>query len=199
MDIHFRMADPPPRPILPEVASEDSTLSSNFAISRHDNMAAPRLPFLWPTLFQPTKSSRVGASITKERASPSVSRTRQARRHITTSPRRSEPPITQRYGKAYEHAAPALDQEPPKEPQEKEPVSNEKPPQDPVHEHEEVEEDAPTATTSPNTPTKQAQQKKPPHQQRRRLTLPRRAIRNPSTAFCTVPPPLKKSRIRHRT
>ncbi|KAI4699346.1 hypothetical protein J4E81_005240 [Alternaria sp. BMP 2799] len=140
-------------PILPEVASEDSTLSSNFAISRHDNMAAPRLPFLWPTLFQPTKSSRVGASITKERASPSVSRTRQARRHITTSPRRSEPPSTQRYGKAYEHAAPALDQEPPKEPQEKEPVSNEKPPQDPVHEHEEVEEDAPTATTSPNTPT----------------------------------------------
>jgi len=46
-----------------------------------------------------------------------------------------------------------LDQEPPKEPQEKEPVTNEKPPQDPVHEHEEVEEDAPTATTSPNTPT----------------------------------------------
>lgn len=33
MDIHFRMADPPPRPILPEVASEDSTSSSNFATS----------------------------------------------------------------------------------------------------------------------------------------------------------------------
>lgn len=114
-------------------------------------------------LFQPTKSSRVGASITRERASPSVSRTRRARRHLTTSPRRSEPPSTQRYGKAYEHAAPELDQEPPKEPQEKEPTTNEKPPQDPVHEHEEVEEDAPTATTSPTTPTQaSAEETAPP-------------------------------------
>jgi hypothetical protein len=153
MDIHFRMADPPPRPTLPEIACEDSTSSSRTSqLPQHDNMAAPRLPFLWPVLFQPNKSTRLRASIAKEGASPSVSRVRQQRRHLTTSPRRSEPPSTQRYGKAYEHAAPELDQQPPKEPQEKESTTTEKPLQDPVHEHEEVEEDAPTPTTSPTTP-----------------------------------------------
>ncbi|CAN9338356.1 unnamed protein product [Alternaria alternata] len=113
-------------------------------------MAAPRLPFLWPMLFQPAKSPRVRASIAKENAS----RTRRARRHLTTSSRRPEQSIPQRYGKAYEHTAPALEQEPPKEPQQKDPATAEKPPQDPVHEQEEVEEDAPTATTSPSTPSK---------------------------------------------
>jgi hypothetical protein len=104
-------------------------------------------------LFQPTKSPRIRASIGKENASPSVTRTRRAR-HLATSTRRTEQSITQRYGKAYEHAAPALEQEPPKEPQQKDPSSAEKPPQDPVHEQEEAEEDAPTATTSPSTPSK---------------------------------------------
>jgi hypothetical protein len=113
-------------------------------------MAAPRLPFLWPMLFQPAKSPRVRASIAKENAS----RTRRARRHLTTSSRRPEQSIPQRYGKAYEHTAPALEQEPPKEPQQKDLATTEKPPQDPVHEQEEVEEDAPTATTSPSTPSK---------------------------------------------
>ncbi|KAF1834606.1 hypothetical protein BDW02DRAFT_497935 [Decorospora gaudefroyi] len=114
-------------------------------------MAAPRLPFLWPMLFKPTKPPRVPVPKSKEGASPPTNRPR--RRHLTTTPRWSEPPSTQRYGKAYEHAPPALDQQPPKEPQQKSPATSTKPSQEPLAEEAE-EEDAPTATATPSTPTK---------------------------------------------
>jgi hypothetical protein len=116
-------------------------------------MAAPRLPFLWPMLFKPTKSSRIRVSAPKEKQPSPANSRRQGCRHFATSSRWSEPPSTQRYGAAYEHAPPALDQEPPKEPQQKSVTPAEKPPQDPVHEEAE-EEDAPAATSTPSTPAK---------------------------------------------
>jgi hypothetical protein len=112
-------------------------------------MATPRLPFLWPMLFNPTKTPRARASISNK----NVSSSRQRCRHLSTTPRRSEPPSTQRYGQAYEHTPPALDQEPPKEPQQKSATPADKPPQDPVHEEAE-EEDVPAPTSTPSTPAK---------------------------------------------
>jgi hypothetical protein len=114
-------------------------------------MATPRLPFLWPMLFKPTKPSRIRVSTPKENIS--LPSSRQKCRHFATTARLSEPPSTQRYGAAYEHAPPTLDQEPPKEPQQKSATPAEKPPQDPVHEEAE-EEDAPAATSTPSTPAK---------------------------------------------
>ncbi|KAI2484883.1 DUF1640 multi-domain protein [Pyrenophora tritici-repentis] len=111
-------------------------------------MAAPRLPFLWPMLFKPATSPRVTASTCKQNASLQ-SPTRRGRRQLTTTARRSEQPVIQRYGKAYEHTEPELNQALPKEPQQK---STENPAQDAVHEEE--EEDAPAATKSPSTPSK---------------------------------------------
>ncbi|RAR04871.1 hypothetical protein DDE83_007646 [Stemphylium lycopersici] len=113
-------------------------------------MATPNLPFLWPMLFQPAKSARVHVSRAKE----SAPRTRQARRHLTATPRWTEQSIPQRYGKAYEHAASIAHQNPPKEPQGLSLATTEKPPQDPIHEQEEGEEDAPAPTSSPSTPSK---------------------------------------------
>ncbi|KAF1946544.1 hypothetical protein EJ02DRAFT_462556 [Clathrospora elynae] len=123
-------------------------------------MAAPRLPFLWPTLYKQSKSPRIHASISKQNALSPVKRSRRGCRHLTTTPRRSEAPNTQRYGKAYEHAPSALDQEPPKEPQQKSSAPAEKPPQDPVHEEAE-EDEAPSPTTSPATPSQASASEEP--------------------------------------
>jgi hypothetical protein len=136
-----------------ETASQDSISSLNSLISTNDNMAGPRLPFLWPMLFKPAKAPRVRASIATESSSSSAKSRRQRCRHLSTTPHRSEPPNTQRYGAAYVHEPPALEQEPPKEPQQKSTTPAEKPPQDPVHEEAE-EEDAPAATSTPSTPAK---------------------------------------------
>ncbi|CAE7196563.1 hypothetical protein PTT_18942 [Pyrenophora teres f. teres 0-1] len=114
-------------------------------------MTAPRLPFLWPMLFKPATSPRITASTCKQNASLR-SPTRRGRRQLTTTACRSEQPVIQRYGKAYEHTGSELDQALPKEPQQKSTAAAQKPPQDPFHEEE--EEDAPTATTSPSTPSK---------------------------------------------
>jgi hypothetical protein len=103
-------------------------------------------------LFKQSKSPRTPASLANDHVSTSVRRTRQGCRHLTTTTRQSEQSIPKRYGKAYEHTPPALDQPPPKEPQPKPDASAQKPPQDPVHEEAE-EEDAPAATTSPSTPS----------------------------------------------
>lgn len=102
-------------------------------------------------LFRPATSPRITVSTCKENASLRRP-TRRGRRHLTTTARRSERPSTQRYGKAYEHTEPELDQALPKEPQQKSTTATEKPTQDPVQEEE--EEDAPPATTSPSTPSK---------------------------------------------
>jgi hypothetical protein len=113
------------------------------------NMAAPRLPFLWPMIFNPAKTPRARALISNK----NVSSLRQKCRDLSTTPHRSEPPSTQRYGQAYEHTPPALEQEPPKEPQQKSVTPADKPSQDPVHEEAE-EEDAPATTATPSTPNK---------------------------------------------
>jgi hypothetical protein len=104
-------------------------------------------------LFKSTKSPRICAPTINENTSSSAKHRRQRCRHLSTTSRRLELPSIQRYGKAYEHAAPALDQEPPKEPQEKSAAPAEEPPQDTVHEEAE-EEDAPAATSTPSTPAK---------------------------------------------
>ncbi|XP_014558142.1 hypothetical protein COCVIDRAFT_95288 [Bipolaris victoriae FI3] len=121
-------------------------------------MSAPNLPFLWPTLFRPVKSARTHASRVKGNAP----HTRQARRHLTTTPCQLEQPSTQRYGKAYEHAASGQQKPATCETQEKGSATAGKPSQDQVPSKEEVEGNAPAATSSPPTPNKpSASEEKP--------------------------------------
>jgi hypothetical protein len=97
-------------------------------------------------LFRPAKSARVHVSRAKE----NTPRTRQARRHLTTTTCRLEQPSTQRYGKAYEHAVSGEPKTAPSEPREKSPATARKPSHDPVHGEEEVEEDAQATGSGPS-------------------------------------------------
>jgi hypothetical protein len=67
-------------------------------------MATPRLPFLWPMLFKPSKASRLRATTIHESASLSARAPRRSCRQFATTPRRSENSSTKRYGKAHQPA-----------------------------------------------------------------------------------------------
>lgn len=111
-------------------------------------MGTPNLPFLWPMLFRPAKSARIHVSRAKENAP----RARQARRHFTTAPCRSEQSIPQRYGKAYEHAVSPENKKPTIVSRNKNSTATEKF-QD-LDREEEVDEDAPTTLSSSSTLSK---------------------------------------------
>lgn len=113
-------------------------------------MSAPNLPFLWPMLFRPAKSARTHVS----RAKGNAPRTRQARRCMTTTPCLLEQSSTQRYGKAYEHAASGQQKPATRKTQEKGSVTAGKPSQGQVPGKEDVEGNAPAATSNLSTHSK---------------------------------------------
>ena len=84
------------------------------AFTEH-NMAAPRLPFLWPTLFRQSKSPQCQAAAPRAKRLSSARRPLQKCRQFTTSPRHVEQVSTQRYGKAHEPAPHLREQEAAKE------------------------------------------------------------------------------------
>lgn len=104
-------------------------------------MAAPRLPFLWPMLFKPPKTS-----ITPIRTRTPL-RTTPGSRHLTTTPHQLQEPIPRRYGTAHEPAPHLRGEE----------VTDDTSPtgaKEPLKEAEEEEEEEPLApTASPSTPS----------------------------------------------
>ncbi|CAO2648244.1 Nn.00g075110.m01.CDS01 [Neocucurbitaria sp. VM-36] len=111
-------------------------------------MAAPKLPFLWPMLFKPTQSIGRSSAIPTERSFQCASRPRRGRRCFTTTPRRLEGRGTQRYGKAHEPQEASTD------PVQKSNATTEKSAQEQVLETVEENDQPPTATTNPSTPSK---------------------------------------------
>ncbi|KAF2128896.1 hypothetical protein P153DRAFT_357394 [Dothidotthia symphoricarpi CBS 119687] len=107
-------------------------------------MTAPRLPFLWPTLFKPSKPSRIPA-----RARAPL-QTTPRRRCLATTAHHAQDAIPQRYGTAFEPSPQAREENANKQAL----LSSAKPPVKEAEEDEEEDHAPPrTPTTSPSTPS----------------------------------------------
>ncbi|OAL55194.1 hypothetical protein IQ07DRAFT_607633 [Pyrenochaeta sp. DS3sAY3a] len=114
-------------------------------------MAAPKLPFLWPMLFKPTKPSRIRtpASRAIDRTHPRL-RQRECR-HFTTTRRWSEEATIKRYGTAQEPAPTPSTSDTQKEPEQNQSENTTKPP-----ESEDAPDEEPLQTSPPSTPTQKS-------------------------------------------
>ncbi|KAH7371994.1 hypothetical protein BKA66DRAFT_572557 [Pyrenochaeta sp. MPI-SDFR-AT-0127] len=117
-------------------------------------MTAPRLPFLWPMLFRPSKASRIHAAPAPDTMVFGSNRLQRGRRHFATTHRWSEESPTQRYGKAHEPAPHLRDQDAAKSTDPSASSTLEKSAQEQVLRDAEEEEHAATPTKSPSTPPK---------------------------------------------
>lgn len=119
-------------------------------------MAAPKLPFLWPMLFKPSKPPRIHASRLSNPASKSVNTPRRGCRHFATTPHRAEEAPTQRYGKAHEPAPHLREQDATGQPEQNtgsKAIFEKSSTTEPATEEAE-EDEPPIPTTTPSTPSK---------------------------------------------
>jgi hypothetical protein len=125
-----------------------------YLLPNNNEMAAPRLPFLWPMLFRPAKPTRRSTRSIHENASSSVNRPRRSCRQFATTSRKPEETPVQRYGKAHEPAAHLRDTELPLQPEQTSDAKPANPAPEPEPAHDEAdEEEAPPPTTTPSTPS----------------------------------------------
>lgn len=117
-------------------------------------MAAPRLPFLWPMLFKPSKPPRIRAAPAQDTAVFRARPLQRGRRHFATTPRWLEESPTQRYGTAHEPAPHLRSQDAAKSTEQNAPIKPEKSAQEQVLQDAEEEEHAVAPTKTPSTPPK---------------------------------------------
>jgi len=139
------------RPTSTEAYHVNSSDVDNL-FSNNAQMAAPRLPFLWPMLFAPTKAARGPNLRLRENTALGARRLRRSCRQFATTSRAHEEATSQRYGKAFEPAPHLRNDSTPQEPEAK--PNDDALPEPPHNEPDEDEAPKPTATSTPSTPSK---------------------------------------------